>query len=348
MTDPIPSAELPPTEHNSQERTRQPILDDVMTVPTQGSLAMLLGGALLLMMLILGMARVQRWFGVRGPVQFRTINANGLQEGMDVRLSGYRIGQVDTVQLDSDALVTVSLLIEPSYRSLLGDRSQVRLVQDNLIGAGHLAISADPRAALGRGDPTQPRRRLLLAYTPMPNLPDLLASVAESRLPLNRLLQSSSRVAERDIPRVIQSADHAMGAARELATELRRQTRSTAGEVRSTALATRRALSVYSDLGRAGLVRLDRADADLRANAPLVLNTLRDLDTMSTRMNRLLERLSTSWLFDLLADPSRVPAPLGPAPGQAPPAGAAADHPPAGPGAPQPMVGPPSPGAGRR
>ena len=94
--------------------------------------------------------------------------------------------------------------------------------------------------------------------------------------------------------------------------ELRSQARTSVAEVSSTAKATRRTLTVYQELGREGIQRLALADADLRANTPRVLKTLADLDAMSANLNRLIDRLSKSWLLDLLSDPSRVPDPLGP------------------------------------
>jgi ABC-type transporter Mla subunit MlaD len=301
----------------SAEATLRPIdrsvcLDDVMPIRTQGSLAMLLSSLLLLGGVFLGMAWIQRSPVSPGAVQFRTTDANGLREGMEVRLSGFRIGQVDRIQLEPDAGVRVWLRIEPSYRQFIGPRSRINMVQDTLIGTGNLAVSPDPDALRG-GQGSEPHRQpLRLPYTPSTNLPALLTAVAQSRLPLNRFLASSTRLLEGDLPKVMRSTDSALVAARDLALDLRLQAGRSGAEVRSTAAATRRTLATYEDLGRQGVARLARADADLRANAPQLLHTLRNLDAVIARLDGLVNRLNRSWLFDLFGDPSRVPAPQGP------------------------------------
>lgn len=289
-----------------------PRLDDVIALPGQGNVAVLLGSLVLLVGLALGMARLQRWFRVTGPVQIRTTNASGLQQGMDVRISGYRVGQVEGLRLDSDAQVTVSLLVEPNYRPLLGPLSEARLMQDNLIGVPYLALSPDPRALVSTSTPAALQRRLVLRYIPPVNITDLIAEVAESRLPLNRLLETTSRLAEQRLPQTVAAVEGTMRSAQSLAEELRIQARSTGAEARSTTAEARRTLAVYRNLGLDGQRRLDRAEADLRSHTPLVIETLKDLNGMSQTVNRLVQRVSSSWLMQLL-EASRVPAPLGPA-----------------------------------
>ncbi|MEB3360492.1 MAG: MlaD family protein [Synechococcaceae cyanobacterium] len=312
---PSGASEPDPSAEGIQGRFDRPaLLDDVMPIRTQGSLAMLLSSLVLLGGFVLGMGWIHRGPSSPGTVQFRTTDASGLQEGMEVRLSGFRIGQIDRIQLEADAGVRVWLRIEPSYRHFLGPRSRVRMVQDTLIGPGTLALTPDPDASRGRQAVEQQRWPLLLGYTPSTNLPALLTAVAQSRLPLNRFLNSSSRLLEGDLPRVMRSTGSTLTAARELASDLRFQAGRSAAEVRSTAQATRRTLATYQDLGKQGIQRLASADADLRTNGSQLLQTLRTLDAMVAKLDGLVDRLSRSWLFDLLGDPSRVPAPLGPPP----------------------------------
>lgn len=309
------ASESDPSAEATQRRLDRPAhLDDVMPIRTQGSLAMLLTSLVLLGGFVLGMGGIHRGLSSPGTVQFRTTDASGLQEGMEVRLSGFRIGQIDRIQLEADAAVRVLLRIDPPYRHFLGPRSRVRMVQDTLIGPGTLALTPDPDASSGRQAVEQQRWPLLLDYKPSTNLPALLTAVAQSRLPLNRFLNSSSRLLEGDLPRVMRSTGSTLSAARELASDLRLQAGQSAAEVRSTAQATRRTLATYQDLGKQGIQRLASADADLRANGPQLLKTLRALDAMVAKLDGLVDRLSHSWLFDLLGDPSRVPAPLGPPP----------------------------------
>ncbi|MEB3200803.1 MAG: MlaD family protein [Synechococcaceae cyanobacterium] len=327
-SDPPESASNPSaSDHLSGSPAASPLrprLDDVIPIRGNGSLPLFIGSLVLLLGFGYGMARFQRWFSISGPVQIRTSNASGLQEGLDVRISGYRIGQIESLRLDSDARVTVSLLIEPAYRSMLGPLSQARLMQDSLIGVPYLAVTHDPRSLLRSSRTDSPQRRLQLQYTPAINLTDLVVQVAESRLPLNRLLDTTNRLAEREIPQTVRSVEGTLRAARSLAEELRAQTRVTASDARSTAAAARRTLAVYSNLGVDGQRRLQRGEEELRAHGPLLVDTLRDLNSMANTLNRLAHRLSSSWVMELLG-PSRVPDPLGPAPSGAPPAAAGAD-----------------------
>jgi hypothetical protein len=120
----------------------------------------------------------------------------------------------------------------------------------------------------------------------------------------------------------MRSTHSTLTAAGALASDLRLQADSSAAEVRSTAQVTRRTLATFQELGKQGIQRLASADADLRANGPQLLQTLRRLDAMVAKLDGLVDRLSHSWLIDLLGDPSRVPAPLGPpAKGAVDPAG---------------------------
>ena len=87
----------------------------------------LISGMALLLAVILGMAREQRW-GTRFLTYHLLIkDVSGLNSGQDIRLSGVPIGHVGSLELQKDASVRVELKIDPSKASLVGQDSKASL-----------------------------------------------------------------------------------------------------------------------------------------------------------------------------------------------------------------------------
>jgi hypothetical protein len=61
--------------------------------------------------------------------------------------------------------------------------------------------------------------------------------------------------------------------------------------VRNTTAATRRTLATDEDLGRQGVTRLTRADADLCNNGPPLLQTLQSFDAVIAKLDNLVDHL---------------------------------------------------------
>ena len=275
--------------------------------PRAQSLAFLAGGLGLLGVFVVGIARAGNWLAPSVRLQFRTLNAAGLQTGMAVRISGFAVGQVRRILLQSDAQVLVELELRDPYRSMVGRRSRAELAQVGLLGDRYIAITPDPAAVgqppIGDGE--------TLVFSSRPDLDDLLTEVASSRIPLQRALSSGLNLAETRLPRSLDQLDRTLSATRQLAERLAADTRRSSGELNRTLLATRqlserlegRADRTTAELS-ALIRRLESTESETR---PLLLTTLRELTTMAKATNRLVKTLNESWLIELIDRPGDPP-----------------------------------------
>ncbi|MCP9930650.1 MCE family protein [Cyanobium sp. AMD-g] len=271
--------------------------------PGPQSLVFLAGAVGLLGLFVVGIARAGNWLTPSVRLQFRTLDAAGLQTGMAVRISGFAVGQVRRILLQPDAQVLVELELRDPYRSMVGRRSRAELAQVGLLGDSYIAITPDPaavgQAPIGDGE--------TLVFTSRPDLDDLLAEVASSRIPLQRAVSSGLSLAETRLPRSLDQLDQTLAASRRLATRLESDAQRSSGELNRTLGATRqlaqrlegRADGTAADLS-ALIRRLESTETQTR---PLLLQTLRELTTMAATTNRLVKTLNESWLFELIDRP---------------------------------------------
>jgi len=271
--------------------------------PGPQSLVFLAGGVGLLGLFVVGIARAGNWLTPSVRLQFRTLDAAGLQTGMAVRISGFAVGQVRRILLQPDAQVLVELELRDPYRSMVGRRSRAELAQTGLLGDSYIAITPDPAAVgqppIGDGE--------TLVFTSRPDLDDLLAEVASSRIPLQRAVSSGLSLAETRLPRSLDQLDRTLTASRRLATRLESDAQRSSSELNRTLAATRqlaqrlegRADGTAADLS-ALIRRLESTETQTR---PLLLQTLRELTTMAATTNRLVTTLNESWLFELIDRP---------------------------------------------
>lgn len=271
--------------------------------PGPQSLVFLAGAVGLLGLFVVGIARAGNWLTPSVRLQFRTLDAAGLQTGMAVRISGFAVGQVRRILLQPDAQVLVELELRDPYRSMVGRRSRAELAQVGLLGDSYIAITPDPaavgQAPIGDGE--------TLVFTSRPDLDDLLAEVASSRIPLQRAVSSGLSLAETRLPRSLDQLDQTLAASRRLATRLESDAQRSSSELNRTLGATRqlaqrlegRADGTAADLS-AFIRRLESTETQTR---PLLLQTLRELTTMAATTNRLVKTLNESWLFELIDRP---------------------------------------------
>jgi phospholipid/cholesterol/gamma-HCH transport system substrate-binding protein len=266
-------------------------------------LALLAGGVVLLATYFTSMGTSRNWWRPSVGLQFRTYSAAGLKPGMAVKISGFAVGRVRRLQLNPDGQVLVDLDLGESYRAMVGRRSRASLAQDSLLGTPYVAISPDPAAVGGAGIGSGEA----IVYDPSPDPKSLLIELAETRIPLQKALGASARLAGRRIPATLNELDRTLVASRQLATSLRREAGSTAAQLRSTTDTVQQVLSDSAGTGERTL--------------PLLLQTLQELNAMATNTNTLVRRIQQSWLFDLVSPPADQPAPAAPPAAQSPAAG---------------------------
>lgn len=105
-------------------------------------------------------------------------NGTGLLPGLQVRLSGFRIGVIDEVQLNSEAKVDVELLIETRYMKWVKTDALAILQQDGLVGDHFIEIAG--------GTPKAPplAEDGVLTFVPAMSFADIAQDLRNRTLPL--------------------------------------------------------------------------------------------------------------------------------------------------------------------
>jgi len=84
----------------------------------------------------------QDFFTKTTRLYFFADSAQGIDKGMSVRLSGFRIGTVDELSLEPNATVKVRLVINSQYAHFIRQDSQARLSKEGLIGTSIIEITS--------------------------------------------------------------------------------------------------------------------------------------------------------------------------------------------------------------
>ncbi|MEX1322700.1 MAG: MlaD family protein [Synechococcaceae cyanobacterium] len=230
-------------------------------------------------------------------VTFRTTNATGIWPGVNVTLSGYRIGKVESVQLAGDGQVDVTLLIDSRHRRLVGPDSIATAVQEGLIGDSVVALSPD----ITPPDAELPPSQLAIDFQPSSSPAELLSDLAQTRLQLDRTLQAIAAVVEQDLPTVAGQVDGTLRDVRRLAGTIERESGATAAVTRDT-------LQLYQQTGKeVGAASVEATDV-MRTTSPVLVETLGQIRAASATTNRLLKALAGTLLFDV-PEPEEPAAP---------------------------------------
>ncbi|MFN6351601.1 MAG: MlaD family protein [Cyanobacteriota bacterium] len=190
----------------------------------------LLSGGLLTLALLVAIGRERHWGEPQMAVELVAPRADGLQEGMEVRLSGMPIGRVDSLRLLNDARVAATLQINARYRHLIGPRSRAQGAQVGLVGQTFVSLTPDPSPG-GEGSqrPLPP-----LAYDPPPDLNQLVAELARSGQKIDRTLALASNLLQTQVPSSLGSLQTSMGKLSGSMGDLSSMSKTVAGETRST------------------------------------------------------------------------------------------------------------------
>lgn len=196
-------------------------------------------GVLLGVGLVLGLAVRQGYFSPKTPVYFIASSGSDLRPGMAVKLSGFKIGDVRSVELNQFASVDVEMQIEDKYMHWIKPDSVATLAREGMIGDSFISVtSGNPelpalnkedrlRFVLGSslGDIAQDVRNrvvpvidemhVLLKYANDPKgdvrggfaeLHKLTTDLQKTRKQLDQLLMHVDRVADKDVPETLAQA----------------------------------------------------------------------------------------------------------------------------------------------
>jgi phospholipid/cholesterol/gamma-HCH transport system substrate-binding protein len=80
-------------------------------------------------------------FTAKYKIYFTVDKGTGFFEGMSVKLSGFKIGKIDSLSLDEHAKVKVTLLINRKYSKWIRQDSKAILTKEGFIGEGAIEIT---------------------------------------------------------------------------------------------------------------------------------------------------------------------------------------------------------------
>lgn len=134
--------------------------------------------AVILVVLVVVLGQRQGLFSSKEKIHFVAESGSGLKPGMQVRLSGFRIGVADRVELNEEAKVDVTLLIEQQYMKWIKEDSIAILQQEGLIGDHYIEIAGGTAKAkhLAEGG--------VLAFAPALGIADIAQNLSNRTLPM--------------------------------------------------------------------------------------------------------------------------------------------------------------------
>lgn len=100
-------------------------------------------GALLLLFVVVAIE--QGMFASTTKLRFQTNDAGMIHEGMEVRLSGFKVGKLLDISLKDDGAVEVQFFVNNKYLLNIRHGAKVRLVEQGLFGGGILEIVPGPK-----------------------------------------------------------------------------------------------------------------------------------------------------------------------------------------------------------
>jgi len=195
--------------------------------------------------LVVTQAAKQGYFSAKTTLLLEAPTGVDLRPGMDVKLSGFKIGTVSTVDLNESARVDLQLRIEDQYMKWIKPDSAVSIAREGLIGDSYLMItSGSPElaplaegdrvkfeATPGFADLAQDLRNRILPIidgitTMLNNLNDpkgdfrgtmhevrvMAADLHETRRRVDTLLASLDKVAAKEVPETLASVEKELNA----------------------------------------------------------------------------------------------------------------------------------------
>lgn len=153
----------------------------------------------------LGLAWKEGWFTPVARFHLIAPSSKSLRKGMPLRLSGFKVGQVERLELQADRTVRVDLAIFRQYLPFVRADSEVRIESDLPLGDASLELVGGggdaPLAPLGvalryRAQPPSYDRLLGLAEKLGPLVDNLSAFVADARRPEGELQAALRQAAE--------------------------------------------------------------------------------------------------------------------------------------------------------
>lgn len=241
-------------------------------------------GVLLLLMVVVGLAREQRWGAHFIHVYLEANNTNGLHSGEEVRISGVPVGQVGGLKLMPDAKVRVQLKVEHSKAQLIGPASTARLGQEGLVGERFIEISADPQATAQTIDGTT------IPFRSPISLESTLEELSRTQRALQATLNNTTTLTGKDgaINTTLADLRKTLQSTQTLSSTINQEAEATAPVLRDSLNTVSREVREVSE----GTQAAEReAQQLLKDTRPLITGTLQEVRELAQTSRRLLNTL---------------------------------------------------------
>jgi len=155
----------------------------------------------------------QEWFRKTKSYYLVANTSEGLQQGMSIRTSGFRIGKVDKIELEGPGKVRVGLSVYSEYAQYVRSKASAKVRGENLIGDRFIEIR------LGDGAENSPElsEGSRIAFEKSKSIEDLVGELESKFTPIIDGLGSLSIT----LPKTAEKLDTAVEAATGLLTDLR-------------------------------------------------------------------------------------------------------------------------------
>lgn len=157
----------------------------------------------------------QEWFRATSPYWLVARTSEGLQQGMAVRLSGFRIGRVEDIRLTPDRNVHVEIEIFHEFTKHIRHDSVARLRGENLIGDRFIELSLSPEGS----DSPVLAARSQITYERGKTIDELVDSLEQK---FNPILNGLGSLAQ-SLPQTAGKLDATLDEANGLITDLRHE-----------------------------------------------------------------------------------------------------------------------------
>ena len=152
----------------------------------------------------------QVWFQRQLTIHVITPSSLGLVTGTPVRMSGLRIGVLDSMKLLPNGHVNLILKVPLRYRAWLSPRSIAKISADSLFSQSYVELSPAPAV------PSSVPLSFKVAYLKTTSLEDLLLGAQRTQIQLSSLLASTRRVTDKSLPSTLKGVNNLMQSSSDL------------------------------------------------------------------------------------------------------------------------------------
>jgi len=277
-----------------------------------------------------GLAVRQGIFEPKTLVIFEAPSGNELRPGMAVKLSGFKIGEVNKVALNEGAEVDVDMLIEDRYMKWIREGSVATLLREGLIGDSYIAMTPGKpgqpelnkggvvafRSGAGLGDIAEDLRNRIVpvigemttllhnANDPRGDLRqslkesrELLVEMRETRKKLDATLAGLDHLQQDEVPQTLGKMRNTLGQIDSTLQQVNQQVPALTGKMDQSLQKMNQSLDKADQAALAARQAAQQATATMNDIQPRVDGLLNDSRTLVNNSNQAVGALRQHWPF---------------------------------------------------